>query len=597
MLKNETASRWAPWLLLALVLGLLLPGTASLPLVDRDEPRFATATREMMQRADWIVPTFNGHFRFDKPVLTYWLMRVGYSIFGFSEFGARLHAIAATLVLVWVTWWIGRRWFGEREGFLAAAMLASCLQVFIHGRLALADMPMVACVVLACLAIKELLESEEDSAGSENASTIPVPEGDRAPTALGGMQDQPRFCRRRWWWTLYLALGFGFLAKGPIVFAVPALALILYRFVFWRKSLPWKNLSLFPGLVLSLLIVGSWGIPALLVTHGLFWKVGMGEHVIQRGFERFNGRGYSPFFYLATAPMSLFPWIALIGFLPAALARGWSDRIAWLVSWLVAPYLIFTAYATQLPHYVLPAFPALFLLLSRVMAADRAAWPRAALWFAWGFLGVIGLGLVAAALAIKGATLPSEIEPLRSGLTGATLVLLSLILGAALLLAGRRWSILVALLGVMVGGQMMGRSLRTTSLTASAAGWAKDLPNDTHWVGAGFSEPSLVFYSGRTWDFPQDDKELEMALRSPGDLVVVSLLNEIDPLQFFRVGLAEKLGRTMKPISVHQGSEQVSQLLERYATGSGWETHEVAGFNLGRTRWQHVRISIRTLPH
>ncbi|HEY9156300.1 MAG TPA: glycosyltransferase family 39 protein, partial [Opitutaceae bacterium] len=102
--------RWSPWFLLLLVLAMTLPGTDWLPLVDRDEPRFATATREMMERHDWVVPTFNGAYRFDKPVLTYWLMRVGYSIFGVSEMGARLHAILATIALVLVTWWMGRRW-------------------------------------------------------------------------------------------------------------------------------------------------------------------------------------------------------------------------------------------------------------------------------------------------------------------------------------------------------------------------------------------------------------------------------------------------------------------------------------------------------
>src|SRR3569623_1510967 len=192
---------------------MTLPGTDWLPLVDREEPRFATATREMMERHDWSVPTFNGQYRFDKPVLTFWLMRVGYSIFGFSEMGARFHAILATIALVLVTWWMGRRWFSERAGFLGAAMLATCLQVFIHGRLALADMPMVACVALACFALKERLV------------------------------DETPWRRSRWWWLLYLSIGFGFLAKGPLVLAVPLLAALLFRFALWRKPQAWGRLA------------------------------------------------------------------------------------------------------------------------------------------------------------------------------------------------------------------------------------------------------------------------------------------------------------------------------------------------------------------
>ena len=568
--RTPSYYRWAPWFLVLLVLAMTLPGTASLPLVDRDEPRFATATREMVERSDWVIPTFNGQYRFDKPVLTYWLMRIGYSVFGFTEFGARLHAIAATIALVLVTWWMGRRWFGERVGFLAGIMLASCLQVFIHGRLALADMPMIACVALACLALRERLDED----------------------------DGTRWYQSRWWWLLYLAIGFGFLAKGPIVFAVPVLALILFRAVLWRKPLAWRGLAIAPGLGLALAIVGAWGIPALIETHGLFWKVGMGEHVVQRGFEKFNGRGYSPFFYLATAPMSLFPWIAFIAFLPAVFKNFWSERVAWLTSWLIAPYIIFTAYATQLPHYVLPAFPALFTLLALGLTDHEEHWPCVGRRVAWTFLFVVGLALVAGFALVRTAELPAEIEPLRDGLSAMLIVLMGLVLGALAFLVHRAWAngiAAVAVVAVVFGGMHMGDRLRRTSLTAPAQFWARALPANVHCVGAGFSEPSLVFYSHRHWEFPQDVNELGKALTQPGDLVVVTLVDEVDPLQYFKAGLAKRFGKIPKPVLYHPVSPEISTLVNRYAEGN-WEPHDIAGFNLGRTRWQHVRIWIRHAP-
>lgn len=556
--------RHAPWLLTLLVFLLLVPGTSVVPLIDRDEPRFATATREMIQRDDWIVPTFNGHERFDKPVLTYWLMRGGYSIFGFTEFGARLHAILATLALVLLTWWVGRRWFSNAVGLWSAVMLASCLQVYIHGRLALADMPMVACVMLACVALKELLEAAQ-----------PV-----------------KFYQDGWWWALYLSLGFGFLAKGPIVFAVPVLALLIFRFVLWRHPLAWSRLGLLPGLLLTLLIMASWGLPALFVTDGRFWKVGMGEHVVQRGFDRFNGRGYSPFFYVGTSPISLFPWIALLGFLPWVVRRTWSFQTAWLVCWLVAPYLIFTAYATQLPHYVLPAFPALFLLLACGVTAERTQWPAIARRIAWAVLGLVGLVVVAALIVVRIAILPPDLEVLRGATTGVFLVLLGLILGATALL--RRWPLLgvVSLLVVVPGTLGLARGLRQCSLTSEAANWGGALPSDARFVGAGFSEPSLVFYTAHFWTFPQNVADLESQLEAPGALVVASVNEEADPLKFFIAGAAQRIGMK-RPVRFHSGAEEVAQVLLRHTTGPEWETHEVEGLNLGRTRWQRVRIAIR----
>ncbi|HEY9154484.1 MAG TPA: glycosyltransferase family 39 protein, partial [Opitutaceae bacterium] len=446
------------------------------------------------------------------------------------------------------------------------AMLATCLQVFIHGRLALADMPMIACVALACFALKERLE------------------------------DETPWQRSRWWWLLYLALGLGFLAKGPIVLAVPVLAAILFRVAFWRKPQAWGRLNILPGIVLVLVIVGSWGIPALVETHGLFWKVGMGEHVVQRGFEKFNGRGYTPFFYLATAPMSLFPWIAFIAFLPSVMKRCWSERVAWLIAWLIAPYIIFTAYATQLPHYVLPAFPALFTLLALGLTADEETWPRIARAVAWSFLGLVGIALIGAFYLARTAELPAEIEPLRDGLSGMVVVLLGFILGALAFLVHRAWAnglAAIALIAVVVGAFTMGQGLRRTSLTVPSQHWAAQFAPATHFVGAGFSEPSLVFYSHREWEFPQDAVALEKAVQQSGSLVVVSLVDEVDPLQFFKAGLAKRFGKIPKPISYHPGSSEISAILERAAAAEHWESHDIAGFNLGRTRWQHVRIWIR----
>ena len=78
-----------------------IAGTWSLPLIDRDEPRFAEASREMIQRGDYIVPYFNDQPRLDKPPLTYWAQTVSYRIFGQSDFAARFpSAVAAALLAV-----------------------------------------------------------------------------------------------------------------------------------------------------------------------------------------------------------------------------------------------------------------------------------------------------------------------------------------------------------------------------------------------------------------------------------------------------------------------------------------------------------------
>jgi len=122
---------------LRVAIGALLfhvAGTWTIPLVDRDEPRFAEASREMRERSDYVIPYFNDKYRFDKPAFIYWTQIASYSVFGENDFAARLpSAVAAALTAVLLFAW-GRRLGSERTGWWAAIIFTLCLQVFIHAK-------------------------------------------------------------------------------------------------------------------------------------------------------------------------------------------------------------------------------------------------------------------------------------------------------------------------------------------------------------------------------------------------------------------------------------------------------------------------------
>ena len=248
-----------------------LAGTWSLPLIDRDEPRFAEAAREMIQRSDYVVPYFNNQYRFDKPPLTYWFQTLSYRVFGENDFAARFpSAIAAALVSILLLAW-GRRIENERVGWWAAIMFALCLQAFMHAKAAVADMWLVLFVTAAGWAGYELLR---DSLGkTENQSLAR-----RAVKPYGG-----------WWWIFYGALAFAFLAKGPIGWT-PLLTVFVVK-LFVRDVDLNKRFAFVPGILLMLAIVSSWGIPALMRTHGDFFRIGIGHHVIERSFSTMEGHG------------------------------------------------------------------------------------------------------------------------------------------------------------------------------------------------------------------------------------------------------------------------------------------------------------------
>src|SRR2546430_12298994 len=79
------------------VLVFHVAGTWSIPLIDRDEPRFAEASREMIERGDYIVPRFNNQLRLDKPPLAYWAQVASYRIFGQNDFAPRFPSAAAAV--------------------------------------------------------------------------------------------------------------------------------------------------------------------------------------------------------------------------------------------------------------------------------------------------------------------------------------------------------------------------------------------------------------------------------------------------------------------------------------------------------------------
>jgi len=180
-------------LLFPACLAFHVAGTWSLPLIDRDEPRFAEASREMLQRGDYVVPYFNNQPRFDKPPLTYWCQVGSFRVFGQNDFAARLPtAIAAALVAVLLLEW-GTRLRDERAGWWAAIVFTLALQTFVHGKAAVADMWLVLFVTLAHWSGYELLR--DCLTNDDKRSTFNV--------------QRSTF---NWnWWMFYLALGFAFI--------------------------------------------------------------------------------------------------------------------------------------------------------------------------------------------------------------------------------------------------------------------------------------------------------------------------------------------------------------------------------------------------
>ncbi|NJK92378.1 MAG: glycosyltransferase family 39 protein [Blastochloris sp.] len=488
----DRAQLRSPWLRLHYHPARILspPSRLLVPaLIDRDEPRFAQATVEMMDSGSWVIPTFNGAYRFDKPPLTYWLMRGGYALFGISELGARLHSIVFAVGTALLLLAMGREFLSLKAGFYAALAWLTCLQVSIHGRLSLADMPMIFFVCLAQWMILRLLSRKEFKPWSSS------------------------------YWILYASLTLGFLAKGPIAWVVPLITVLLWWLFSGRQPLALRRLQLPSGLLLCLLGLSLWGLPALLQTQGAYWDSGMGDHVIKRGATALNGRIPLPFYYFISCWISLFPWCGLLIPLTPLLRKTKDPVLLFALAWCLAPVLIFTFYATQLPHYILPGFPGFFLLVGWFLAQKLES-----VWLSRLALGLFSLVTLAALFLLT--------KPMGLLLAGVLLALLCLLAGMCLVALAfpHRLSLRLpaGLALIVIGGFLLGSSFRPLSpIVALKPVFEKINPaSPVKPLSMKFHEPGLVFYSGQAWDLVADDAFLRE--RGPQEQAPLFLLPALE---------------------------------------------------------------------
>lgn len=345
-----------PWthglLLFVAVVLFALPQTALLPLIDRDEPRFAEAGREMRESGDIVVPTVNHAPRYNKPPMIYWGEAISYSIFGENAFAARLPSVLATAGTALLLFLWGAELGDRRIGLIAGVCYAFSWQVMLQGRVATADGLLIFFMTLTFFAGWKLLLL------GRRLHEL----GDVTSGLVG----------RNFGWGLALAIGFagGFLAKGPEAF-LPLLPLLICA----RGNGFGAYVDLVANFLIGLILMLFWGIPAYLQSHGEYLRFGMTEGLTHRMVTGMQGHGAPNVllyfgtlpFYLLTFWISALPWAPLLILRRRQLFSGWkADRLdTYLLLNVALVFLIFSLMVTKLPHYTLPVFPLIALFFAR----------------------------------------------------------------------------------------------------------------------------------------------------------------------------------------------------------------------------------------
>jgi 4-amino-4-deoxy-L-arabinose transferase-like glycosyltransferase len=353
-----------------LALTLNLAGNGRISLWDRDEPRYAGCTREMRESGDWIHPTFNAEGRYHKPILIYWLMLAGTWVGGDNPFGARLISSIAGAGTCLLVWGLGRRMFGPRAGLLAALVLATAPMMVIESKLATTDATLTLFLVGCQFALWEL---------------------SKAPSRVAAT-------------AFWLCLAMATLTKGPIG---PVLIAVSAAVSWWWGGPVdcWKRLHWRWGLAAFVLITAPWYIAIGIITHGEFFRVSMGYHVVRRMTTGIETHGGFPGYYAALSQVAFYPWAALLpaGLLGAWLRRRKSPAYGFVLGWIVGPLIFLECVQTKIIHYYLPSYPAWGLLVGWMVVAVAEAevnlrrWPMGRLSLA--LLAGIGIALTVSLLA------------------------------------------------------------------------------------------------------------------------------------------------------------------------------------------------------
>ncbi len=470
-------------LILALVTALFLPGRASLPPFDRDEPRYMEASAQMLRSGDFVDVRFQDQPRYLQPAGIYWLEAAAVAATGTlherAVWAYRLPTLLAVVLSVLLTARMGAALFGSTAGLLGALLLALSVLMTAEGRLATID----SCLLAAIMATQTaLLRAWSDRDSSR-----------RTPPGVAVL-----------YWA---ALGVGLMLKGPVMlipaFGTPlALALVERRVGWWRRLRPAWGVPLMLGIVLP------WCVAIALRSHGLFFSRAVGTNFLGKVASGQQAHGLPPgthllAFAVAFWPGSLFAAMAV----PFVWLRRRSAPVRFLLCWIVPHWLVFELIATKLPHYVLPTYPAIALLAAAAVAQPGgwrrplAVWGRALLLFYGALWLAVGLTLAAAGpvllwrlqheLSLVSLLIPVLSVPLL--LLSAVLVLRRRVLDGLLSVCG---AAVIIYFGLFTAVLPQLDAIWLSPRIAETVALVRPCP-DSVLASASFSEPSLVFLQGQ----------------------------------------------------------------------------------------------------
>jgi len=458
---------------------LFLPGFFNIPPIDRDEARFAQATKQMVETGDFVDIRFQDEVRYKKPVGVYWLQAAAVetaSAMGLPRAQVRIWlyrvpSLIGAIGAVLLTYWAALAFVTRRGAILAGLMLCSSVLLGAEARLAKTDAMLLLTVVAVMGALARVYLSWQ----------------------RGDDPVRPPWSSPAIFWT---ALAGGILLKGPLILMFVLLAIgtlvILDRSAVWL----WRLRPVW-GLIWMLVLVLPWFV-------AIFWRAGETFFADSIGGDMLSklaaqeSHGAPPGFYLLLFWVTFWPGAPLAGMAAPAVWRARREPGAqYLLAWLLPSWIVFELVLTKLPHYVLPLYPAIAILTAGALERRvlSRSWLRSGA--AWWFIVPAAASVIAIVGAIALTRQPAFVAwpfiaaALIFGLFAwwlyddnrAERSLLNAVV-AAMFLAAAIYGVVLPGLTPLFPSAEIARALRNVVCVGPKA------------AAAGFHEPSLVFMTG-----------------------------------------------------------------------------------------------------
>jgi 4-amino-4-deoxy-L-arabinose transferase-like glycosyltransferase len=309
---------------------------------EPDEGRYSEMGREMLVTGDWLVPRLNGVPHYAKPAWVYWCIATSLKTFGINEWGARFPSLFAACVTLFASFFIAKRMAGPLAGFFSILVLSSSFLFFVASRLITPDMMLTSWVTLALMSFWLWWNPK----GRNHAE---------ASVSEGGWSSP--YGNRLWLFSFFTCLGFAFFNKGPVSLGISFLTIL--GFLFFQKKLSHlKQMSLIPGLILTLAIALPWFLIMCKLNPDL-WDFFLRGEIKDRVISG-RGRVKQWHFFFWVLPLACIPWLFLAVSAVTKHVRWILDgnrlkpASQFLLCWIVFPFIMFTLSGSKLPTYILP---------------------------------------------------------------------------------------------------------------------------------------------------------------------------------------------------------------------------------------------------